>query len=61
MYKTIRKLSEYIIQKDEVSEVKYFDLIELEKQIKNGNEEFAFTKEEYIIEIIDIVKNKVMY
>lgn len=61
MYKTKRKLSEYIIQKEEVSEVKYFDLIELEKQIKNGNEEFAFTKEEYIIEIINIVKNKIVY
>ncbi len=55
--KTYKDISEYVIQKEELSEVKYFDMKELEKEIKKQNTEFAFSKEDYIVDVINLLKN----
>ena len=38
------KIDEHVLQKEEVSEVKYFTIEELEKQEENNNPDFSFTK-----------------
>ena len=38
------KINEYVLQKEEVAEVKYFTIEELEKQEENNNTDFSFTK-----------------
>ena len=38
------KIDEYVLQKEEVADVKYFTIEELEKQEENNNTDFSFTK-----------------
>ena len=38
------KINEYVLQKEEVADVKYFTIEELEKQEENNNTDFSFTK-----------------
>ncbi len=50
----------YILQKKEVSEVKYFSIDKLEKEVKNKNPEFTFSnwEENIFKEQIDYLKNQ---
>ncbi len=55
-YNTNIKAEEYIIQEEEVSEVKYFDIQEVANAVEHQNEQFAFSDEEYIKEILKNIK-----
>ena len=56
--KTNREISEYIIQEEELSEVKYISIEELEKIIENKDEKYTFSKSEYFEKLIEILKEK---
>ena len=56
--KTNRKISEYIIQEEELSELKYISIEELEKVIENKDEKYTFSKSEYFEKLIEILKEK---
>ena len=56
--KTDKKLSEFTIQKEELSELKYISIQELENIVKNQDEEYVFSKGKYMIELINVFKNK---
>ena len=55
---TNKKISEYTIQKEELSEVKYITINELEEIIQNKNEEYTFSRSEYFSQLIEILKKK---
>ena len=54
---TDKKESDFIVQEEELTEVKYFDINEIRKAIDNKDNNFAFAKEEYINEILNLVEN----
>ena len=56
--KTDKKISEFIIQEEELSELKYISIQELENIIKNQDEEYVFSKGKYMIKLINIFKEK---
>ena len=56
--KTNREISEYIIQEEELSEVKYISIEELEKIIENKDEKYTFSKSEYFEILIKTLKEK---
>ena len=56
--KTNKKISEYIIQEEELSELKYISIEELEKVIENKDEKYTFSKSEYFEKLIEILKEK---
>ena len=56
VYKTNKKIEDYIIQIEELSEVKYFPKDKIEKDLKKKNEDYAFYDEPYIMEILDKIK-----
>lgn len=56
--KVNQKVEEYEIQKQELSEVKYFSLKELEKITQEKNKEFVFSKKEYMPQIMKYLKKK---
>ena len=56
--KTNKDISEFTIQEEELSELKYISLKEFEKAIESQDEEFVFSKSPYISKIISILKNK---
>ena len=56
--KTNKKISEFAIQEDELSELKYISFGEFENIIKTQNKEYAFSKSTYIPKLISILKNK---
>lgn len=56
--KTNKKISEYKIQEEELSEVKYISIDELERMIEEKDGESTFRKEEYILKLIEILRNK---
>ena len=56
LYITNKKESEYIVQEEELTEVKYFKIAEIEKAITSGNEEFVFAKADYMKDILNILK-----
>ena len=59
LYKTNKKVSDYTIQEEELSEVKYFKIEEVEKAIKSKDESFAFSKENFIKELLDLLKQEI--
>ena len=56
------KIDEYVLQKEEVSEVKYFTIEELEKLKENNNTDFSFTKwkREDFYKEINLLKENIM-
>lgn len=55
---TDRKIEEYDIQKEEVEEIKYISLLELERIIVQKDEEYTFAKRRYIRNIYRKLKEK---
>ena len=51
-HKTNKKLDELVLQKEEVEEVKYLSIKEVEDIIKNKNEDYLFSNRENINQII---------
>ena len=56
--RTNKKISEFIIQKEELSELKYISLEEFENVIERQDKEYVFSKGNYIPKLISILKNK---
>lgn len=56
--KTDKKISEFVIQKEELSELKYISLKEFEDIIERQDNEYVFSKGSYISKLISILKNK---
>lgn len=57
--KTNKNINEYTIQEEELSEVKYISLEELEEIVKTGDENYTFSKREYMPKIIEEIKKRV--
>lgn len=55
--KTNRKISEFVLQQEEVSEVKYITISELEEINQRHNEEYVFESSDYIEQSISYLKN----
>ena len=53
-----KKIEEYEIQEEELSEVKYISIEELEKVIENKDERYTFSKSEYFESLMKILKEK---
>ena len=56
LYKTNKKIEDYTVQIEELSEVKYFPMNELEEDLRKGNSDYAFYDEEYIVDVLNKVK-----
>ena len=56
--KTDKHISEFVIQKEELSELKYISLKEFEDIIERQDDEYVFSKSSYISKLISILKNK---
>ena len=56
IYKTNKKLEDYTIQTEELSEVKYFPIKVIEKALDEKNSDYAFYDEPYIKEILNRIK-----
>lgn len=56
--KTSKDISEYVIQKEELSEVKYISFKEFEDIIERQDDEYVFSRIPYISKLISILKNK---
>ena len=52
------KLEEYTIQKEELSEIKYVTLEELEKVVENKDSNYTFSKRDYMKFILDYLYKK---
>lgn len=57
-WRTDKKENEFIVQKEELTEVKFFEIQEIKDKVKLKDENLAFADEEYIDEIISIVEEK---
>lgn len=55
-YKTDKKIEEYKIQLEELSQVKYISLKELERIIKEKDENYAFSRRDAMQEILKLLK-----
>ncbi len=58
-WKTDKKESEFVVQEEELTEVKFFEIQEIKDKVKLKDENIAFADEEYINEIINIVEEKI--
>ena len=56
--KTDKKISEFVMQKEELSKLKYISLKEFEDIIEREDDEYVFSKGKYIPKLISILKNK---
>ena len=56
IYKTNKKVEDYTIQVEELSEVKYFSIDLIEKALEEKNSDYAFYDEPYIKEILNRIK-----
>ncbi len=56
IYKTNKKVEDYTIQIEELSEVKYFPINVIEKALEEKNSDYAFYDEPYIKEILNKIK-----
>ena len=56
--KTNKKISEFVIQKEELNELKYITIDEFKDVIERQDEEYVFSKGNYIPKLISILKNK---
>ncbi len=59
LYKTNKTEAEYIIQEEELTEVKYFRIEDVEHAVEIQDENFAFSKEEFVKDILKLIKNKI--
>ena len=55
-YRTNKKIEDFILQKEEVAKVKYITIKEMEELINKKDEEYLFTRWEYIKDVIKYLK-----
>ena len=58
-YRTNKKIEDFILQKEEVSKVKYITIEEAEELINKKDEEYLFTRWEYIKDVIKYLKENI--
>lgn len=58
-WRTDKKENEFIVQQEELTEVKFFEIGNVKKLCKQHDRNLAFSDEEYIDEIISIVEEKI--
>lgn len=58
-WRTDKKENEFTVQQEELTEVRYFDMEEVKSRVINKDKSFAFSDEEYITDIINIVEKKI--
>ncbi len=58
LHQTDKKIEDYTICQEELSELKYITLQQMEEAVRNKDERCSFTKTNAMNEIIAIVKNK---
>ncbi len=58
-YRTNKKITDFTIQQEEVSELKYITLQQLEQIVKQKDNNYLFYTWEYIQEVIHYLKNKI--
>lgn len=58
LVKTDKKVDEFVMQKEEVCELKYITLEELEKMIQNKDEELTLSKKSYAKLILEELKKR---
>jgi len=58
LWRTSKKEEDFTVQIEELTEVKYFDIKEIEEAMKNKDNNFAFAKEEYINEILNLAEDR---
>ena len=58
-YRTEKQLQDFIIEKREVSELKYISIQELEHIVENKDENYLFWREEYIQDVIHYLKKNI--
>lgn len=56
LLKTDKKINEMIMQEDEVSELKYITIEELEERVEKQDEELPLVKRDYIKDLIEKIK-----
>jgi len=56
LVKTDYKITEYVLQKEEVAEVKYITISELERMMDNKDESLTFSSKDYARIVLDKVK-----
>ena len=56
-YKTNKKLNDYTIQLEELSEIKYISFNELERAIKEEDKNYIFSEKAIMQDILKILKN----
>lgn len=57
-FKTNRKIEDYIIQLEELSEIKYVPFTEFEDIVKRKDKNVTFTKQSYMLEMIEILRRR---
>lgn len=57
--RTNKKITDFTIQKEEVSELKYITLQELEQIVEKQEKSYLFPKWKYVQEVITYLKNKI--
>lgn len=58
-YRTQKQLQDFILEKREVSELKYITIQELEQIVENKDEDYLFWREEYIQDVIHYLKKNI--
>ena len=57
LVRTDKKIDEFVMQEEEVSELMYVTIPELEERIRKEDSELSFVKKPYVKEILEKVKN----
>ena len=57
--KTYKKISEFKIQKEELSEIKYISIEDLEDIVNSGDENYVFSKSSYMPQLIENLKHRI--
>lgn len=56
---TDKREGEFVVQEEELTEVRFFEVQEIKDKVKSKDKDIAFSNEEYIDEIISIVEEKI--
>lgn len=57
LIKTNKKISDYVLQKEEVSDVKYVKIEEIRKLYKEKDKNFALNNLEYLLDLLSQIEN----
>lgn len=60
LWRTNKKESDFKVQIEELTEVRFFSIKEVKEAVENNDNNFAFSKEEYINEILFLAESKIL-